>query len=111
VSRAILLVWTNPVEGREDDFNHWYSEQHVHDVVSVDGFVSAQRFEYADTHVGDPPDYRYLAIYEIDAPSVEVAKAALRAARDNGVLRPSDAMAKERHAWYFEPMSDAVSAP
>jgi hypothetical protein len=49
-------VFTDPVAGHEDEYNKWYNEQHQLDVVSIPGFVSAQRF------VKDNPLYRYATI-------------------------------------------------
>jgi hypothetical protein len=46
----------------EDEYNNWYNNVHLDDVVSLPGFVRAQRFRL------DEPskfEYRHLAIYEI----------------------------------------------
>lgn len=32
-----LVVFTNPVEGREDDYNEWYDNQHLGDVIAAAG--------------------------------------------------------------------------
>jgi len=61
-----LLVLTNPREGRDQEYNDWYTKQHLADVVAVPGFVSAQRFKLTDP-MGFPHDHRYLAIYEIES--------------------------------------------
>jgi len=67
--RTLFLVFTKPVEGKEDEFNHWYDTQHLHDVVKVPGVVSAQRYEVAHPGPGGgEATNRYLAIYEIDGP-------------------------------------------
>ena len=61
-----LLVLTNARDGRDEEFNDWYTNQHLADVVTVPGFVSAQRFKLADP-LGSKHDHRYLAIYEIES--------------------------------------------
>ncbi|KKC25188.1 DUF4286 family protein [Sphingomonas sp. SRS2] len=66
-----LLVLSNPVTGREEEFNAWYSDQHLGDVLSVDGFVAAQRFTMVDNAKDaaadlKAPNWRYAAIYEIE---------------------------------------------
>src|ERR1700704_107863 len=43
------LVFSNPVAGREDEYNKWYDTQHAQDVVAVPGFVTAQRFVASET--------------------------------------------------------------
>ena len=62
-----LLVLTNAVKGRDDEFNQWYDNQHIPDALDVPGYVTAQRFRLADVRMAGEPDSRwhYLAIYEI----------------------------------------------
>lgn len=65
----LFLVFTNPVEGREDEYNQWYDEVHVPDVMAVPGVKGAQRYQLAPSDSqggGAPPAHRYLAVYEID---------------------------------------------
>jgi hypothetical protein len=64
-----FLVLTNPVEGKDKDYNDWYTNQHIPDVVSVPGIVAAQRFKLADFQMpnSSPSPWKYLAIYEIES--------------------------------------------
>jgi hypothetical protein len=62
--RALLLVMMDIDPEHEEDFNRWYSEEHVPERLSVPGFVSARRFRAVE---GSP---RYLALYELDSPDV-----------------------------------------
>ena len=39
-----LIVFTQPAAGQEAEYNRWYDEVHLGDVLEVDGFVAAQRF-------------------------------------------------------------------
>jgi hypothetical protein len=65
--RALFLVFTKPVDGMEDEYNRWYDEVHIHDVVKVPGVVSAQRYEVAHPGpAGGEPTHRYLAVYELE---------------------------------------------
>jgi len=43
--KATLVVLTNPVAGREDDYNDWYTNRHLGDVLEVPGIVSAKRLK------------------------------------------------------------------
>ena len=107
MGRHLLTVFTNPVEGKEDEYNEWYSNVHVQEVVTIPGFVSAQRFALSESQMGGTPSYRYLAIYEIEAPSVEIALQALRDARPH--LNMTDAIANERELWAYTPITDKVT--
>lgn len=45
------LVFSNPTEGQEAEYNRWYEAQHIPDVLSVPGFVSAERFRLNDVQM------------------------------------------------------------
>jgi hypothetical protein len=60
-----LIVLSDAVAGREDEYNEWYSKQHLSDVIAVPGFVSAQRFKMQALVMGEFKN-KYLAIYDID---------------------------------------------
>lgn len=66
MTRYQLVALTNAVEGREDEFNEWYDNQHLNDVLNVPGFYRAQRFINANAFSPDPPEHKYMAIYEFE---------------------------------------------
>jgi hypothetical protein len=65
MARFILTVIGSPKPGREDEANDWYDNVHLGEVLSIPGFVSAQRFEPMEPEEGQP--VRYLSHYEIEA--------------------------------------------
>ena len=67
-----LLVFSNPVAGSEDEYNDWYDNQHLSDVVAVEGVRSAQRYESVGTPGGEPSPHGYLAIYECEGDITEI---------------------------------------
>src|SRR6185437_16245266 len=80
MEKHLLLVFTRPVEGREEEFNRWYDGQHLRDVAGLPGIVSGQRYQFAEASRNSSvqaPDMGYLAIYEVPAGQLENAKAAL----------------------------------
>lgn len=60
-----LLVFTEPTEGKEDEYNKWYNEQHLPDVLAVPGMVAARRLHVIGD--GNPMPSSYVAIYEMEA--------------------------------------------
>jgi hypothetical protein len=98
--KSLLLVFSNPTEGREQEFNSWYDSTHVPDVLAVPGVVSAQRYEVAPVEAPEvegapppppPPTHRYLAVYELDRDGdVVMAEFASRIA--NGEMKLSDTL-------------------
>jgi hypothetical protein len=106
-----LIVLTNAVDGKDEDFNTWYTGRHLGDVLAVDGFVAAQRFAFTPGKLGKEAPYRYLAIYEVEADSVEEAEQALlTAAGDESRMPISEAMARGRATWWFTEITERVEA-
>jgi hypothetical protein len=109
--RYTFVVLTNHVIGREDEFNQWYDERHLPDVLAIDGFVAAQRFRLADT---DPPQqygHRYLALYEVETDDLNKAHRALIEVAGTADMTLSDAFdSSSAAAAYFTPMTDRVTA-
>lgn len=104
-----LIVLTNPVEGREDEYNGWYNGRHIDDVLAVRGFRAAQRFVLRPGALSSDSGFRYLAIYEVDGLTVAEAEAALLAAAADEKLMPiSEAMARQRATWWFEAITDRI---
>jgi hypothetical protein len=81
LARHLLLIETNCQPGTDVEFNRWYDEIHIPELLQIDGFVRATRYGVADAQMGrSVPDQRYLALYEIDAESAQAALDALAAA-------------------------------
>ncbi|WP_417621242.1 hypothetical protein [Parasphingorhabdus sp.] len=65
---AMLVVLTNAVEGRDADFNDWYSNIHARDTMRMRGGLAQQRFRYSEDQVQDfaePFPAQYLALYDV----------------------------------------------
>lgn len=82
MARYLQIVQTAPVAGAEVEFNHWYDQVHVPQVLSMPGFLTGQRFRL----LGDDtaPEPRYLAVYEIESDDIP---ATLRTIRDTAPSR------------------------
>lgn len=106
--KHLLLVLSEPVPGKEDEYNDWYTGTHLGEVVNTPGFVAAQRFEFVVSKDGTPPPFSHIAIYEVEGDLFE-AKEALAAGRDKRVPVP-DAMAEVRKSWWYTSISDRVVA-
>lgn len=107
--RYTFLAFTNPKDGREDEFNEWYDHQHVPDVLGVPGFVSAQRFACTDAQMGSV-EHRYMTLYEIETDDLNSTLAAFGAHAKEGKIVMSGSVdgASARMAIY-EPLSAPVS--
>ena len=83
-NRHLFLAMTNPVPGKEEEFNRFYDEIHCDDVIGSPGWVAVQRYRLAGEQRADQsPPWKYMAIYEVNLPDGEIL-AALRQRPDVG---------------------------
>ena len=118
--KVLLFMFCNAVPGRDNEFNDWYTNVHLAEVVELAGFAAAQRFELvADAAMtADAPDtpYRYLTLYEVPAGELERVDAALykraRTDRDQAIaegrrppLTVSETLDRDMRTWFFRSIS------
>ena len=60
---GMLMVWCDVPEDREDEFNRWYNEEHIQEILNVPGVLNAARYEAVR---GGP---KHLAAYELESPA------------------------------------------
>ncbi len=58
---ALLMVFVDIDTEQDADFNDWYNQEHVADLLALPGFLNGARYEAAK---GGP---RYLACYELES--------------------------------------------
>ena len=61
---ALMMVWADIPAEKEEDFNRWYNEEHLQELLSVPGILNAARYEA----VRSGP--KHLACYELESPAV-----------------------------------------
>lgn len=111
MQKHIFIVYTNAVEGRDDDYNEWYDNQHLNDVLTIPGVVAAQRFALSDKQRLDPPfPWKYAAIYEIETDNLDEVIAPLKEWIGTDSMPRSDAMNQHREAYFFHPITDRREA-
>jgi len=117
MAKAMLVVLSNPVSPQvEDEYNDWYNNVHLKDIVAVEGFVAAQRFKIVETEAtaeAPKPAQRYIALYELDTDDIEGAAKRLTefAMADDGRMEMSAAFdADSSLAFYVQPIGARVTA-
>jgi len=94
-----MLVFTNAVDGRDDEFNQWYDEVHLVEVLALPEFVDATRHKLADAQMFPDQSHGYLAIYEYKGDAAD-AIAALGAGAER--FNMSDSMAPDAKVVLFD---------
>jgi hypothetical protein len=99
-----LVVFSNPSPGAEEEFNDWYDNTHLEDLLRVDGVISAQRFviegAFGETNVG--AKYKYLAIYDIDTDDIKAVMAEMEKRSGTEQMALSEAFSLDYDAPLFK---------
>ncbi len=85
MAKGVMVVQSGPAEGRDAEYERWYDEVHIPEVLAVPGFVGARRFRALDGS-------HWLTIYEIEADDVKGPPAAFRERSASGRTTRSDAL-------------------
>jgi hypothetical protein len=110
MTQHIYVVQTNAVAGQEAEFNDWYTNEHIHDVVSIDGWTAAQRFRLNEVgqSINTYP-YTYLAVYEMENDDVRGNLRRLNERMRSARISP--AMAPRPSARVFTSITERVVKP
>jgi hypothetical protein len=89
--RYVFLVFANPIPGKEAEFNEWYTNTHMGDLVQLQGWVGAQRFRIV-TSVQPRPSvagygHGYLMIWDLEETEANAALSRMTAAISGGKSR------------------------
>lgn len=111
MARYTFVVLTNAVDGRDQEFNDWYDNRHLPDILATEGFVAAQRFRLAPMDPEQEFPHRYLALYEVETDDLDKTNQALMEAANDGGMFISPALdLPDAVAKYFTPITDRVTA-
>lgn len=75
---SLHVVHVNAQPERGDEFNDWYENVHIPDVLSIPGVLKARRYALEDDQLGHRNreyPYRYLTLYELDGDHREIVRA------------------------------------
>lgn len=86
-----MLVLSNPVAGREVEYNDWYQNVHLRQMLALEGFRSAQRFVLSRP-MTERGTWSYAAIYEIETDDIDAVLERVRSAAGTEALLVSDAL-------------------
>lgn len=79
-TRYILAVSSRSLPGREADYERWYEETHVGEVLALPGFEACERFERLGA---DGQTTEFVAHYEVETDDPEALLQSLFAATPN----------------------------
>jgi len=92
MANYMMVVTSSAVAGRDDEYNHWYDNQHIHDVCATPGIGKGQRWDAMPEVSPNAPPTAYLATYEITAENPQDALAEMMRRAEAGQMPMTDAI-------------------
>ena len=87
MAKCKLVALTTPLPGKEAEFHDWYQNAHLPEIISVPGFVGAQRFQLVAKMMGSDEN-QYLAIYDAETDDPGALMAGIGALAQSGKMTP-----------------------
>ena len=108
----VMVVLTNATPGFEDEFNEWYDNVHLAEVVALPGFVAARRYKYTESQLAGFPEspQKYLALYWIEGDPKVALDALANELASGGIAIPEYLDPSATAAANFAPIGSALIA-
>ena len=92
------VVLTSAVEGKLTEFEHWYDNQHVPDVIKVPGVKGVRRYRLVKriTDTVEPAPWSSLAVYEFEGDDPVALARKLTQMAGSAAMPITDAIGPER---------------
>lgn len=107
--KQLILVLSEPRDGKENAFNKHYEEVHLDEVLETTGWRLAQRFKLVD-QAGTECPLPYLALYETEAdpekPAIQIMNATRKDRAQSDTINRRTA-----GAWVFEEIGPSHEKP
>jgi len=104
----VLVVYSRPAAGREEEYNDWYNNQHLKDVLAQPGYISARRYKLTKFKLDDAmPDasHPYVAFYHMETDDPEQTLNDMKQRVEAGVIGLTEAMGPDFLAYCYEAAS------
>ncbi|WP_147308757.1 hypothetical protein [Paraburkholderia sp. BL27I4N3] len=90
--RYSFMVFANPLPGREEEFNDWYLNRHLGDLVQLQGWKGAQRFRQVPDVLPESArvgfaKYNHVVLWDLEGGTSASLTSPVRAAISGGKIR------------------------
>lgn len=96
----IFMALTNARAGKEKEYNKWYNEHHIPDVVRMRAYRSGRRYQLLQS-AGDEAPYEYLALYRYGGNDIKMNMELVDYVFAGGNLLMSKLYEKKDAAWAY----------
>ena len=118
VPETLFMPFTEPVSEEDDEeFNRWYQEVHLPEVLDVPGFSAASRYKETGMNMTGrawPINFPYLALYELGDGTKEAFDNAMKELRrrisEGDRMEISDALGSDKITQVYSRITDRIIA-
>lgn len=87
--KTYILIRSNPLPGKEAEYNAWYDNVHLPEMLQIEGVKAYQRFALAKDQMNDKAQsHKYLIRLEIDSENIPATIARMYAAHPTMRMEP-----------------------
>jgi len=109
LNRYVFMDFANPLPGREGEFDKSVNES-IDSVLTLPGWMAAQRFRMAETPGRASPKPKYLTIWETEGTSAQAVHDTLVKAHKTGTVKKNAAMDEATaETVYWEPITPYIT--
>ena len=105
----IFMALTNARKGKEKEYNEWYNNHHVPDVVRMHAYRSGRRYQVLAS-AGDEAPYEYLALYRYGGSHMKMTMALIDYVFAGGNILMSKLYEKKDAAWVYSEITPGNKA-
>jgi len=110
MARYNVIVLSNPVAGREAEFNAWYTNTHILDLLKCPGVITAQRFKAVEAQSPNAAQ-RYIAQYEVETDDLAATMALIQGRLGGPQMPMSEAFDMATAVFLVvEPVTEKIAA-
>jgi hypothetical protein len=110
MAQGKLIILNNAIPEREDEYNDWYSNKHVADVVRIPGILTGRRFTRMEQQRGPDQPYKYSAMYDIEAEMAPQIVSELSRRAHTPEMPLSTAVTDPRYLSFFDAITPLITA-
>lgn len=106
MSDYLVMSITRAAEKRQDEMLRWYGEQHIPDILAVEGFSNPRRFRMADVQLvpGEPSD-QFVTLFDLKSNDPTQVAADIQSRIGTGEMVMSDAVGEVR-VFVLQPLGE-----
>ncbi len=100
--KYVFIAASAAKDGRDDEYNKWYDEEHFDDICALPGVKSGRRFNASPSSPMETPA-PYLAIYEIETDDPDQVFTELHSRMQAGKMSATDSLdPTSARLWLYE---------